>query len=217
MSLINEVARAVIALPPDATIYSSTVYLAVAFDASGAQVNPTLLTRGSSKSLGYLAGYELIGYLLCGDRAQRTVDRSLVVGGKEVTPEAYLALWRTAVDGAYSPGAFKARHGLSLIATICGPVDRMSQYRSSWTSAPFKSFARTRHAENLEVSGGRFQLRLDLAEPNAARDAYYIAEMVGSACRDDDTLWSASVTLEGHQQSVLQTELFGTSLAEAVV
>lgn len=216
MSLINEVARAVIALPPDATIYSSTVYLAVAFDASGDQVAPTLLTRGSSKSLGYLAFYELIGYLLCGDRAQRTVDGSLVVGGKVVTPEAYLALWRSAKDSAYSTDSFKARHGLSLIATISGPVDRMAQYRSSWTSAPFKTFARTRYAENLEVIDGRFQLRLDLAEPNVARDAYYITEMVGSACRDDDTLWSAAVTLDGHPQPPRQPELFGTNQAEVL-
>jgi hypothetical protein len=216
MSPINEVARAVVILPPDATIYSSPVYLAVAFDAYDGRAVPTLLTRGSTKSLGYLASYELIGYLLCGDRAQRAVDESLVVDGKPLTPEAYIALWRSAKDAALTPSEFTARYGASLIATIRGPVDRLSLCRSSWTSAPFPTFAESPYADSLKVVDGRFQLTLDLCQPNAARDAYDITEMVASACSDDADLWSAAIAIEsGAASTSAQTDLFESAASEA--
>ena len=208
MSIINEVDRAVIALPPDTTFYSSPVYLPIAFDAVGDQVTALLLTRGSSKSLNYLAAYELLGYLLCADRAKRAVDQQLVVKGQPVTPEAYLGMWRHAIKDAGSPADLHREHGLRLVAHIGGPVDRLAQYKTSWTSAPFQTLASTKYVQDLQVDGGRFKLRLELTQPNAARDAYYIAEMVANACRDDNSLWAASVELEGTPSATAPRDLF---------
>ena len=70
---INEVARAVIALPKDTSFYDSPLFIAVAFDAGTQAVKPDIL--GVSRStLPFLAAYEIFS-TLCGDRAIRTLDR----------------------------------------------------------------------------------------------------------------------------------------------
>lgn len=216
MKPINEVGRAVVELPADTTFYSSPMYLAIAFEAASERPEPLLLTRGTTKSLGYQAAYELIGYTLCGDRAQRAVDQSLVVDGKSITPEAYLGLWRTAIKEACTPGGLLRLHGIRLIAQIAGPVDLIPRCRSPWTTAPFQSLAESKYARNLPISDGQFALRIDLCERDAARDAFYISEMVTVACRDEHPC-SAAILLEGAAAIPTTADLFAPapSLVEA--
>lgn len=206
---INEVGRFITKLPADATIYSSPVYVPVVFDQLDGRVHPSILTRGS-KSLGYLAAYEVIGYLLCEDRAQRVVDRQLLLMGKAVTPERYLSAWRASVEGAGTPEDLYRAHGLALCATITAPIERLRGCKTSWSSSPFATFSQVedRFRDALRAQDGRFELRLDLRAPQAARDAYYIAEMVSSACRGAEDVWTACLTVEGAATGIQASDLF---------
>ena len=206
---INEVGRFITKLPADATIYSSPVYVPVVFDQLDGRVHPSILTRGS-KSLGYLAAYEVIGYLLCEDRAQRVVDKQLLLMGVAVTPERYLSAWRASVEAAGTPDDLHRSHGLVLCAAISAPIERLRGHKSSWTCSPFSTFSQVedKFRDSWRSQNGRFELRLDLRAPNAARDAYYIAEMVSSACRGADDVWTACLTLEGTATAIHATDLF---------
>lgn len=194
---INEIGRFITKLPPDSTYYSSPVYLPLAFDLVDGRRHASLLTRGG-KSLGYLASYEIIGYLLCEDRAQRTVDGDLVVNGMRITPEKYLGLWRSALEAAETPEDLFRRQGLALIATISAPLALVKAATRSWSGAPFQDFAafEAKYGSAISYEGDRFSIRFDMRAPDAPRDAYYIADLVASACRSSDTAWHTAVSVE---------------------
>ena len=176
---VNEVGRAAILLPPEATFYSGSHYLAVAFDSAGGG-EPAAVVLGGSP-LPFEPLWALMS-LLCGDRAQRAVDQTLLVQGRAITPEAYLKLWRDACLSPLSPEAFAARSGVVPTFVIEGSLSLARGCRSAWESSPFATFDDFEEAyrEEMDVSedGVRFVLALDARRLHAARDAFYAASFL---------------------------------------
>lgn len=218
-SSVNEVDRLAVRLPDDATIYQSPTYIAIAFDAdvSTARPTPKLLQRRPCM-LEYQAQYELFS-TLCADRAQQTVDAQLLVAGRSITPEKYLALWRHAVANAISLRALFADYGLRIVATLRAPLSAMAGRRSSWTCCPFGTFdaflARHRPCMKFDAAGS-FTLHLDLRDPDAARDAFYGASMLSDAFTAGSPECHVAMVLEHTRRHKAQAPLFAsTGLMEA--
>lgn len=205
----NEVGRVVIHLPDDATFYRDRSYLPIAIDlVDGTQI-PSLL-RSDSHGIDYMAGYEIFS-ALCSDRAQRTVERSLLVDNAPITPEGYLGLWRSAIGNSMPPEAASKTLGIQAVAVLQAPLAAMAGARSSWTSCPFGAFEafQAKYRRELNASDdGVFTLELDLARPEAARDAYYAASMVSSRLRQGAIVWRASIELRTSPRQAGQVSLF---------
>jgi hypothetical protein len=205
----NEVGRVVIHLPDDATFYRDRSYLPIAIDlVDGTQI-PSLL-RSDSHGIDYMAGYEIFS-ALCSARAQRTVDRSLLVDNAPITPERYLGLWRSAIGNSMPPQAASKTFGIQAVAVLQAPLADLAGARSSWTSCPFGAFEtfQDKYRRELNVSSdGVFTLELDLARPGAARDAYYAASMVSTRLRHGSTAWRASIELRTSPRGTGQVSLF---------
>lgn len=207
MERINEVRRALVRLPGDATIYGDETFIVVAFDEVAGMVEATLL-HSKCRHQRFLAQYEVF-HLLCDGRAARTVDETVLVEGRPITPERYLRLWRAAFDQALSPAAFEASHGLKLVVLLEGPLAPLRGAAAPWTSSPFRTFEDffERHRRRIEVlDGGRFRVELDLGRSQGARDAYYGSSFLSSA-RGDRDAWSTTHVIRGVTRAT-QTELF---------
>ena len=189
--IINEVARAVIALPDDTSFYRDQLFISVAFDAGDENMTPEIL-GGSRSTLPFLAAYEIFSRL-CGDRAMRTVDGRLQLGGEAVAPERYLTQWRRAIGQALSPSTFAQRHSLAAYAVLGSRLEELRGERSCWRDSPFKTFAEfeERHCVRIDYplddQVQRFRVELDLRVPHAARDAFYLASLLSSARRPVDS------------------------------
>jgi hypothetical protein len=177
---INEVARAAVVLPTDATLYSDTRFVAIAWDDPGDGSQPQASILGADgRTLPYLARFQLID-LLCGDRAMRAVDGTLQVCHRAVTPEAYLGLWRSALKVPLTPADLAERFGLTIVVTLGAALATARLVRSGWTTSPFAGFAEFEAAYGSRFVPGPtatgapgFELTLDLREATAARDAFY--------------------------------------------
>lgn len=214
-AVVNEVDRVVIRLPDDATIYRSPTYIAVAIDASESGVlAPSLLNH--CDRLDYLAPYELFNSL-CRDRAQRTVDGRLLMEGRPIAPEQYLALWRSAIVKALSPSAANASHGMRIFARLSAPLGAAKGWRSPWTSCPFGTFDAVlkKHRASVQVddTSGVFVLCLDLRSLNAARDAFLAASMFPHAGAPASNDCSAKLILESTPITKAQPALFESHCA----
>lgn len=181
----NELDRAVIALPADATIYGATQYVAVVWDhwyttlLGGIQVRRPSILGHAGDRLPYLAEYQLIN-LLCGDRAMCAVDGELRVRGERRSPEDYLGLWRHALAHPRSPDWLATERNLRVLITLEAVLEPARAARCGWTGSPFPTFAdfEAAYGHRFVVCDAkdvapRFELVLDLREPNAARDAFY--------------------------------------------
>jgi hypothetical protein len=204
----------VVRIEPDATIYGEPAYVALAFDevADGARAR---LLHYRSRYHAYLAGYQLID-LLCSDRAVRTVDETLLVEGRAITPERYLRLWRTALAEALSAPALEARHGLKVVAVLEGVLEPLRGARASWTDSPFRTFDDfvDRHAPRIQrLAEGRFRVEFDLSEAHGARDAYYGSSFLSGAA-DGDGPWRSTLVVRGAARGA-QPGLFNSPAVEA--
>jgi len=194
--VVDEVGRLVIHLPDDATFYGARSYLPIALDLVERVKTPSLL-RPDPQGINYMAQYEVFS-ALCSDRAQRTVDQTLLVGGQPTKPERYLGLWRDAIAASVSAESAAEEHGIRVVAVLQAPLAAMASAKSSWTCCPFGTFAafQARYAKQMDLAGdGAFTLELDLARPGAARDAYYGASMICAALRRAPTAWRACIEL----------------------
>lgn len=210
----NEVGRVIIHLPDDATFYRDRSYLPIAIDLVDGKQIPSLL-RSDEHGIDYMAGYEIFS-ALCSDRAQRTVDRRLLVDAAPITPERYLSLWRSAIGCSIPPEEASKTLGIQAVAVLQAPLAAMAGASSSWTSCPFGAFEafQAKYRRELNVSDdGVFTLELDLARPEAARDAYYAASMVSTRLRQGSIVWRASIELRTSSRQVGQVSLF--AIAEA--
>lgn len=176
-SPLNELARAVIGLPLDATLYSSPHFVAIVWD-DGPTPRPSIL-GAEDTALPYFASYQLINRL-CGDRAMRTVDGTLRVRQRTLTPEAYLGLWRAAMQAPLTPQELASRFSLKILVTLGAALAPARLASRVWTSSPFESFLDfeaaygSRFVLSPTASGASgFELTLDLCAPQAARDAFY--------------------------------------------
>lgn len=193
---IDEVGRLVIHLPDDATFYGDQSYLPIALDLVDGVKTPSLL-RPAPQGVNYMAQYEVFS-ALCSDRAQRTVDQTLLVGGNPTKPERYLGLWRNAIAASISAESAAEEHGIRVVAVLRAPLAAMASAKSSWTSCPFGTFAafQAKYTKQMApTDGGAFALELDLARPGAARDAYYGASMICAVLRREPTAWRACIEL----------------------
>lgn len=203
---LDEVGRLVIHLPDDATFYGERSYLPIAVDLVDGSTTPSLL-RADQHGVHYMAQYEVFS-ALCSDRAQRTVDQTLLVGGTPTTPERYLRLWRDAMTTSVSAETAATLHGIRAVAVLQAPLASVTGAKSSWTTCPFGSFTsfRAKYGGQMSLaSDGTFALELDLARPGSARDAYYGASMMSSVLRSEPTAWRASIELRvtaGHHEQV---------------
>lgn len=207
----NEVGRLVIHLPDDATFYDKRSYLPVALDlVEGSQTPHPSLLRADEQGINYMAQDEVFS-ALCSDRAQRTVDQTLLVGGDPVTPERYLGMWRAAIASSVSPETAAKEHGIRPVAVLLGPLAAMSGAKSSWTTCPFGTFdaVRARYGKQIEVArDGTFALELDLVQPGCARDAYYTASMMCAVLRRETTAWRACIEIRTTSGRRGQVQLF---------
>lgn len=205
----NEVGRVIIHLPDDATFYRDRSYLPIAIDLVDGKQIPSLL-RSDEHGIDYMAGYEIFS-ALCSDRAQRTVDRRLLANAAPITPERYLSLWRSAIGSSIPPEEASKTLGIQAVAVLQAPLAAMTGARSSWTSCPFGAFeafqTKYRHDQNVS-DDGVFTLELDLARPEAARDAYYAASMVSTRLRQGSIAWRASIELRKSPREIGQVSLF---------
>ena len=193
---VDEVGRLVIHLPDDATFYGARSYLPIALDLVERVKTPSLL-RPDPQGINYMAQYEVFS-ALCSDRAQRTVDQTLRVGGQPTKPERYLGLWRDAIAASVSAESAAEEHDIRVVAVLQAPLAAMASAKSSWTCCPFGTFAafQARYANQMDLTGdGAFTLELDLARPGAARDAYYGASMICTVLRREPAAWRACIEL----------------------
>lgn len=195
-SKIDEIDRIAVRLPADTTFYGTPMHVAMAVDADGEASVPVLL--GQQHGLRYLAQYELVS-LLCEGRAQLTVDGQLRCGGRRVSPEQYLGLWRKALSAPTSAQDLYEERGWTLAVRLDGPLSDAiwEDRKSGWTCCPFQTFAafRARYANRLALrADGRFTLDIDLAEPDGPRNAFYGRSLLSSVLGHDGP-WSAVLRL----------------------
>jgi hypothetical protein len=176
----HEHARAVVALPENATFYDGTHYVPIVWESIPQSPTPQPGIVGDHRDgLPYFPAWRLID-LLCSDRARRTVEGQLRDGFQIVTPERYLGLWREALARPLTADDLAGRHGLSLRVTLGAMLERERGARCPWNSSPFDTF------EDFEaLYGGRFvrralssghvcfEVTLDLREPDAACHVFY--------------------------------------------
>ena len=208
---VDEVGRLVIHLPDDATFYGARSYLPIALDLVERVKTPSLL-RPDPQGINYMAQYEVFS-ALCSDRAQRTVDQTLLVGGQPTKPERYLGLWRDAIAASVSAESAAEGHGIRVVAVLRAPLAAMASAKSSWTCCPFGTFAafQAKYAKQMDLTGvGAFALELDLALPGAARDAYYGASMICAVLRQAPTAWRACIELRKTTGRPGQASLFAS-------
>ncbi|UEC01674.1 hypothetical protein [Burkholderia vietnamiensis] len=174
---LNELARAVVELPLDATLYSSQHFIAIVWD-DGPSPGPSIL-GAEDTALPYFAPYQLVSRL-CGDRAMRAVDGALRVRQRTLAPETYLGLWRSAMQAPLTPQDLASRFGLKILVTLGAALAPARLASRVWTSSPFESFLDFEAAYGARfvlgptASGASgFELTLDLCAPQAARDAFY--------------------------------------------
>lgn len=213
---VNEIGRFLVKLPENATFYGDPHYVPIAFEATGDGCESRLVGIPQAR-LAYLPKYRVID-ALCGDRAQRTVDEALVVCGKPITPERYLALWRQSLAEAAPPAILTAEHGLRVYAVIETPLAPMWKAKAPWSGSPFETFdeMHARYASQIQdLSDGRFRLEFDLRVDDAARDAFYAESIVSSALGHDSGAWRAGLILQGRAAARQQDALFGLEFAEA--
>jgi hypothetical protein len=213
---VNEIGRLLVKLPETSTFYGDPHYIPIAFEATDDGCESCIVGIPQGR-LAYLPKYRVIG-ALCGDRAQSTVDEALVVCGKPITPERYLALWRQALAEARAPAILTARHGLRIGAVIEAPLAPVWNAKSPWSGSPFETFddMHARYASQIQDLGdGRFRLEFDLRVDDAARDAFYAEGIVSSALGHDNAAWRAGLTLQGRAAARQQDTLFGLESVEA--
>ena len=213
---VNEIGRFLVSLPENATFYGDSHYVPIAFEATDDGCESRIVGIPESR-LVYLPKYRVID-ALCGDRAQRTVDEALVVCGKPITPERYLALWRQGLDEAAPPAILAARHGLRVCAVIEAPLEPLWKATQPWSGSPFETFdeLHARYASQIQdLSDGRFRLAFDLRVDDAARDAFYAEAIVSSALGHDSDAWSAGLILQGRAAARQQGALFELEPMEA--
>lgn len=177
--------RSVISLPPQTTLYSSDTFLAIAFDTTAnTTLQPTVLGPNNNEGLPYLQDWRLIGHL-CNRRAIATVDGTLSVAGKRITPERYLKLWRDAIANPLTPDQFARRYDRIPCATLAGPLAPLRDVTRSYTTSPFTRFrdfeARYRDQMQIAADESSFELVLDLRQPDAPRHAYYASQFLVTA------------------------------------
>lgn len=161
---------------------------------------------------------------MCNDRAIRTVDGELLVEGKSITPERYLACWRVSIAHPLSPVQFAERFGRIPCAVLGGPLVRLRGRPKSWTSSPFERFDDFEDAYRDRIAyldgGQRFRIELDLRQTHAARDAFYLESFVQAADAGADTFVSVVLKASSISRPQLapsaaeQSELFA-SIPEA--
>ena len=207
-AVINEIARCLIRLPIDAGIYNDHRYIAIVFEEERNRVAPRLLALHRHK-LRYLAQYEVLSEL-CDDRAQRTVDQSLLVNRKPVTPEHYLTTWRKAFAAAIDFDALRERYGLTVHACLKGHLAAARTFRSFWDGSPFQDFAQfeAMYGDRFNLGDqGNFETTFDLREPGLARDVWFVAQM---APQNERHCLSAHLELAGQARCQFA---FGAALA----
>lgn len=207
---VNEIGRFLVKLPENATFYGDPHYIPIAFEATDDDCESRIVGIPQTR-LAYLPKYRVIG-ALCSDRAQRTVDEALVVCGKPITPERYLALWRQGLAEAQAPAILAAQHGLRIGAVIEAPLAPLWKAKSPWSGSPFETFdeMHARYASQIQDLGdGRFRLEFDLRVDDAASDAFYAEGIVSSALGHDSDAWRAGLTLLGRAAARQQDTLFG--------
>jgi hypothetical protein len=154
---INEIARWVIKLP-DQT-YGSDIYAFVAQDDTGF----TLLDEPNQS-------YSLIGDLCNrGKRAWLTVDQTLLGNGKPIAPEAYLRLWRKALEQATSPQAFVQQTGQTIAFDFSIDLERDSKNTSNWHGSHYHSIAQFigEYGSSLTPADTALNVSIDFREPKA--------------------------------------------------
>ena len=180
----NEIERAAILLPEHATIYRDPRFVAVVWTVDTSDRTTAQVLGCQRRCLPFLARHEVFAQL-CSDRALRTVDGGLWAEGLAVTPEHYLGLWRAALGRPLSAAQFARQFGVYAAAVFDAPLAPLRGQASSWSSSPFERFddiesryaARMRYRNDTQA----FELVLDLREPDAARDAFYLESFVLAA------------------------------------
>lgn len=173
-----------ILLPEHSTIYSDPRFVAVAWSVDASNTTTAQVLGCQRRCLPFLARYEVFDQL-CSDRALRTVDGGLWAEGLAVTPEHYFGLWRAALGRPLSAAQFARQFGVYAAAVFDAPLAPLRGQASSWSSSPFERFddiesryaARMRYRNDTQA----FELVLDLREPDAARDAFYLESFVLAA------------------------------------
>lgn len=199
----DEVDRVVVRLPDDASFFGGPTFIPIAVDKTGASSTPALLE--SDAGIGYLAEYQLLDRL-CSDRAQRTVDGTLLANGKRVTPEQYLRLWRKAIAAAITPAQLHAQRGWTLMVQFRGPLNdpSLDVGTSSWTLCPFKTYGAFRRKYTpvmKRLSEGLDEVTLDLREADSARDAHFAESLMTSVIGYRGS-WSSALLLATGQPSL---------------
>ena len=180
----NEIQQAAILLPDDTTIYGDPRYVAVAWTLHPSNDTTAQVLGSQRRCLPFLARHEVVD-LLCQDRAMRTVDGGLRVDGRLVTPENYLAQWRRTLGRPMSATQFASQFGVYAVAVFDAPLAPLRGQRSSGSSSPFERFddLESRYASRMRYREGdrAFELVVDLREPTAPRDAFYLESFVFAA------------------------------------
>ena len=211
-SPVNELDRCLVKLPRDAGIYEADRFIAIAFEEGVNCVNPNLIARTLQK-LEYAQDWEILS-TLCHDRAQRTVDRTLLVERKPITPERYLACWRKSFETAISFDDLRERYGLTVHACLSGQLAAMRPMTSHWSNTSLQSFAEfeAKYGDRFNVDGeGNFETSFDLREPDVARDAYCVAAM---GPYNDTSVLCASLQIAGASRCQVK---FGQHIAQALL
>jgi len=195
---INEVGRAIVTLPnsPHRYPWENDSVIALAIDRSEFSFKGSIV--GSRKrNLGYLSGYQIVP-ALCEDRAQRCVDKALVVEGKAISPENYIGLWRAAKTTPITLEEVFRIYGIRLVASFSGPVDRMvgkKSRRNSESGLLFDDLLQ-KYAKSGDVDSQylrTFKLSIDYCGRDGPWDAVTISEMLSGELGHDSELWTGEL------------------------
>lgn len=188
---INEVERFVVKLPRNRfanPAWHERSFVAFTRDEVGGDTRYSMVTNESTLC-SFDWQYSVFGSL-CSDRAQRTVDGSLVVNGKVVLPETYLRLWRLAFKQPLFAEDLAKTFGVALIGFVEAPLEKVRDARCGHAYSPFATFAEFEAAYGstfLDLGAGRFRVEFDFCSPGVAWgawDSQYAALIMSTAAYD---------------------------------
>ena len=162
---MNEIGRLVIVVPEKSRDFGGLgrTFVAVALESRDEQVHAESVTQYPQYA------YSIIGRV-CDSRATETIGGGLLVGGKTVTPEAYLRTWRAAIAQAVTPQEAAATHGLAVKLIVRGNVNKQKGKPIQWTydtKGGFDEWAAELADRIHPDKDGYFEFEMDLRDPDA--------------------------------------------------
>lgn len=133
---------------------------------------------------------------ICRERAIDTVDASLLVDGRQITPEKYLQRWRALLEQPVAVRELGERKRLQAVAIFQWRHSAaLAARKATWVTPPCATFGELLHAHGCNSLAtceldppAVTTLEIDLAMPAGARDAWWVNDYLSCISQGDQVI-----------------------------